>query len=463
MSKVIGKVKTLAKAIKAAQNEVRGKNIHVNSRTVIDEYHEWRILSEDLFDQYFDDSNSHFEKFKSFPTDGNGFTLMNYFDQQYPIFKLLINKIEKDEDLNTSKQNIKRKQSQNPEKTVFISHASKDKEIVDAFVDVILQGGLSVPINEIFCVSTDGTKIESGEDWRNSILESLNSAKVNFLIITPNYKESEVCLNEMGASWVTNAKVLPMIVEPINYKIVGVIQKPKQIEKLLDEKSLDRIKDVLQEKLEISSDKIKSDRWTTKKKEFLSRVNSYLEDNQFEVPIDRSTFDSLLQDKEDLEKTVNNLIQEKAELQKLNEALEKAKDITEVQKNKEELNPSTQFQEFEKLCEIAREGLAIHYPIVNGVIFKTFTGKQISISWKGYKNELDEAVANDFIDTDLEADFSTTREMIELNKALNDIENFLFNELTEDFYHNFEAKYDAPLKFDNKKFWEEVFETSVFI
>lgn len=463
MSEVIEKVKNLAEAIKAAQNDEREEKAHVNSRAVIDEYHEWRILSEDLFNQYFDDSNSHYKKFINLPTEGNGFTLMKYFSQQYPIFKLLINKIENGEDLKRSKQNKDEIKSQNPEKTVFISHASKDKEIADAFVDVILQGGLSVPIEEIFCVSTDGTKIESGEDWRNTIYESLNSAKINFLIITPNYKESEVCLNEMGASWVTNAKILPMIVEPINYETVGVIQKPKQIEKLLDEKSLDRIKDVLQEKLEIPPIKIKSDRWTAKKKEFLTRVNKHLKETTFQVPIDRSTFDKLLQEKDDLEKTIENLIHEKSKLVELNKELEKTKDKIDVQMLKDELNPSSQFQEFEELCEIVKEGLTIYSPIVNGVIFKTYTGKQISIRWREYKDELDEAIANDFIDTELEADFDTTREMRELKKALDEIDNFLSDELSDDFSDNFETKYNAPLKLDNKLFWEEVFDTSVFI
>ena len=106
---------------------------------------------------------------------------------------------------------------------IFISHAIKDKEIADAFVDVILHGALSVSIDEIFCVSTDGTKIKSGDDWRNSIRENIFSAKINFLLISPNYKESEVCMNEMGAAWMTDAIVLPLIIDPINYKTVGVI------------------------------------------------------------------------------------------------------------------------------------------------------------------------------------------------------------------------------------------------
>ena len=145
---------------------------------------------------------------------------------------------------------------------IFISHSGKDKRIVDDFVDLILHGGLSVPIDKIFCTSTDGMKIESGDDWRDSIQKALKNAKINFLIITPNYKESEVCMNEMGAAWVSEAKVLPMIVEPINYETVGVIQEPNQIEKIANEKSLDRIKDIVQDYLSIPSELVRSDRWT---------------------------------------------------------------------------------------------------------------------------------------------------------------------------------------------------------
>lgn len=156
---------------------------------------------------------------------------------------------------------------------IFVSHAIKDEKIAKAFVDLILHGSLYIPINEIYCISADGTKIKSGDDWRKSIRNAIREVKINFLIITPNYKNSEVCLNEMGAAWVSDAKVIPMIIEPITYKTVGVIQEPNQIEKLTDEKSLDRIKDFIQEELEIYN--TSNERWTAKKKEFLEIVNHY--------------------------------------------------------------------------------------------------------------------------------------------------------------------------------------------
>jgi len=460
MQNNIEKLKTLAENIQAAKLGKRGKEIHSNSHTVIDEYHEWRTESEDLFEQYFDQSNALYENFINLPRDGNGFVLMDYFKQQYPIFKLLIKKIESGEVMKTKITKVKEEKAKEG-KTIFISHAIKDKDIIEAFVDLILHGALSVQIDKIFCISTDGTKIKSGSDWRNSIKENLLNAKINFLFITPNYKESEVCLNEMGAAWVTSATVLPLIVDPINYKTVGIIQEPNQIEKLLDEKSLDRIKDIVQEKLEIPSTLIKSERWTAKKKEFLVRVKKHLANNSFEVPMDRNAFTSLLKEKDDLDKTVENLIEEKKDLESLIKDLKKTKDKTEVTAIIKSRKPSSEFQEFEELCSVVMDQLATNNSIINGIIYKTYSGKKLDIQWQGNESELDEALANDFITEGLEADWHTTKKMRNIKKALDKVSEYIEGDLNDDFFESFDQTYDSPMEMGNKSFWEEVFEASI--
>lgn len=457
--KQIDKLKSLAENIQSAKLGQRGEKAHSNSYIVIDEYHEWRAESEDLFSMYFDDSNKQYKEFVELPKDGNGYTLMHYFNQQYPIFKLLIKKIENGEEMK-SKMKIDA-EPENIGKTVFISHASKDKEIIDAFVDLILHGALSIPIDKIFCVSTDGTKIKSGADWRDSINESLLSAKVNFLIITPNYKESEVCLNEMGAAWVTSATVLPLIVEPINYNTVGVIQEPNQIEKLLDETSLDRIKDVIQEKLEIPSALIKSDRWTVKKKEFLLRVKKHLLAVPFETPIDRDEFKKLQEERIDLENTINSLIDEKIELESIINELKKAKDKEEVSAILKSKKNSSQFQEFLDLCSNVKKLLYRNNSILNGILFKSYSGKEITIQWEGNKEVLDEALANDFIDEDLDIRWDETTEMKRIEIALNKVSTFINKDLSDDFLESYEENFDSPMNLNNKMFWEELFEANI--
>lgn len=346
-------------------------------------------------------------------------------------------------------------------KKIFISHAVKDKEIADAFVDVILQGAISVPINEIFCVSTDGTKIKSGDDWRDSIKENIISAKINFLLISPNYKESEVCMNEMGAVWMTKSLVLPLIIDPINYKTVGVIQEPNQIEKLLDEKSLDRIKDIVQEELQISNSLIKSDRWTVKKKEFLIRVKRHLELNPFETPMDRTIFKQLEKDKIDLEYTINNLIKEKSELESLVNELKSLKDKKAVQSVVKKRTKRTQFDEFIELCNEVKKLLNNQESIINGIIFKSYSGKDIKIGWEGNRDELGEALANDYIDEDLDVQWESTKEMIAINHALNKVSKFISSDLKDDFYESYDEKFDAKMSINNKGFWEEIFDVSI--
>ena len=457
--KQIDKLKSLAENIQLAKLGKRGKEAHINSYIVIDEYHEWRAESEDLFSEFFDESNNHYKEFIELPKDGNGHVLMHFFNQQYPIFKLLIKKIENGEVMKTKK--IIETEPNKEKKSVFISHASKDKEIVDAFVDLILHGSLSVPIDEIFCVSTDGTKIKSGADWRDSINESLLSAKVNFLIITPNYKESEVCLNEMGAAWVTSATVLPLIVEPINYETVGIIQEPNQIEKLLDEKSLDRIKDIVQEKLGISPALIKSDRWTVKKKEFLIRVKKHIESNPFEVPMDRNLFKKLLTENVELEKTIDSLIREKSELENLINELKKAKDKSEFAEIIKNSKPSSQFQEFIELCSIVKKRLYRNSSIINGIIFKSYSGKDIKIKWEGNKEEIDEAYANDYIDDDLVVKWDETSEMKKIRDALDNVSAYIESDLDEAFFESYKENFNTPLNINNKLFWEELFDISI--
>jgi len=340
---------------------------------------------------------------------------------------------------------------------IFVSHAVKDKVIANSFVDIILDQGLSVHINQIFCVSTDGAKIKSGEDWRNSIKEHILSAKIIFMLISPNFKESEVCLNEMGAAWVTNAVVIPLIIDPINYKTVGVIQEPTQIEKLLDEKSLDRIKDIVQEKLSIPPALIKSDRWTAKKTEFLLGLKKHLESSPFDIPVDRSAFQQLQKDKENLEKTVEGLINEKSELDILIKELVQAKDKSEVAIILKKNNPSTQYQEFDELCSAATKLLNKQPPIINGIIFKDFSKKEIKIGFERLREDIDDAIANDFIDEDLDVKWHDTKEMQKIYDSLLDLDKFLTqHELKKEFFESFEDDYDVPLDLRNKGFWEKV-------
>lgn len=66
-------------------------------------------------------------------------------------------------------------------KNFFISHAVKDKEIADTFVDVILDGALSVPIDEMALIEHN--------EYNSKILEEIKKMgiTVSFLMIRENF------------------------------------------------------------------------------------------------------------------------------------------------------------------------------------------------------------------------------------------------------------------------------------
>lgn len=134
--------------------------------------------------------------------------------------------------------NPKAGHKKNDNNRIFISHSSKDHLLVNSFCDLILNNALGIDTaKQVFNTSLDGSKPHSGEDFRKSIKEELQSAGVVLQFITKNYKSSEVCLNEMGAAWVLNGQVIPLVLEPGAYD-VGFINSTIQQVKLWDADAL---------------------------------------------------------------------------------------------------------------------------------------------------------------------------------------------------------------------------------
>ena len=148
---------------------------------------------------------------------------------------------------------------------IFISHSSKDKEIVELFIN-LLTSALRIDPHDIFCTSY-ANSISIGDDWRNSIKKNLAEAEIVLLFISDNYKKSEICLNEMGAIYFcSEIQQIPLIIPPIRDNAVGILYEINQHENLLDLVGLERLKDKLSDK---STPKIKSDYWESNKKKFI--------------------------------------------------------------------------------------------------------------------------------------------------------------------------------------------------
>ncbi|MCZ4223305.1 toll/interleukin-1 receptor domain-containing protein [Pedobacter rhodius] len=157
------------------------------------------------------------------------------------------------------------------EGTIFISHSSKDEPIVSAFIDKILTVGLGISREKIFYTSAKDTGIKSGSDFKAAIKDNMKNAVAVIQIITSNYKESEICLNEMGAAWVLSDNVIPFILDGIRFDNVGFIHNTTQLLKLNSADDLFKFQDDHDELYE--GRRIKQSNYHKQVNEFIELIN----------------------------------------------------------------------------------------------------------------------------------------------------------------------------------------------
>ena len=104
---------------------------------------------------------------------------------------------------------------------VFISHSSADKPVVDSFVDNILVMGLGLSKNEIAYTSNEVYGVAPGDDISRYIKENIEAAEIVLMMISDNYKQSEVCLNEMGAAWALDKPFVSVLLPNTGYDKIG--------------------------------------------------------------------------------------------------------------------------------------------------------------------------------------------------------------------------------------------------
>ncbi len=172
--------------------------------------------------------------------------------------------------------------------SVFVSHSVKDCFIAKSFVKHILNLGLGIENKEIRCVSAPSNKIPPGRDWRNSLQKDIKSCKVIFQIITQNFLESKFCQYEVGAAWLSEAYIFPLIVDPISFSDAGALIEVSEIVKINDSSGLDRIKDILcsEEGLTLKCKLVSTTEWNSSKEWFIKDYETWLNSENPISPID---------------------------------------------------------------------------------------------------------------------------------------------------------------------------------
>ena len=153
-------------------------------------------------------------------------------------------------------------------KRIFISHSSKDKQIVSDFIDHILCLGIGINRNDIFCTSIEDIAIRNGEDIRSHIQDNIRCADFSFLLISDNYKASEICLNEMGAVWAYDSNVRLFLLPDTTFNSIGWLCDTRKANNITDTVALDLLYKEMHEYYSLPDNFIN---WSQQREIFINR------------------------------------------------------------------------------------------------------------------------------------------------------------------------------------------------
>ncbi len=156
---------------------------------------------------------------------------------------------------------------------IFISHAADDESLVEEFVD-LLQVGVGVHPDDIFCSSLPGMGIPTGMDFIKYIKSKIQNPDFVILIVTKEFLQSEFCHNEVGASWALSLPIRPLLVPPLKFNNVRGVLAGTQIAMLNDKEILSDLRDEITEKLNLTP--FRTSHWERKRDKFLAKLEELL-------------------------------------------------------------------------------------------------------------------------------------------------------------------------------------------
>lgn len=101
-------------------------------------------------------------------------------------------------------------------KKLFISHAGKDQDMVDAFVAMLT--GAGVPDSILFYSSSPGSGIPVGCNIYEHLRQQLINNVYVIFMLSENYYDSTACVSEMGAVWALNAPHCVVLLPGLGYR-----------------------------------------------------------------------------------------------------------------------------------------------------------------------------------------------------------------------------------------------------
>ncbi len=237
------------------------------SHDAMEAYRCWYEQSFVLFDRFFENDCKEFVNFSSVDnTSTNGYELKENYNKIRKDFCVLVERIEYGEAYKGRQISLPAVTSTVSGKRVFISHSSEDQDLVNRFVDSIMQLGMNIDPSLIAYTAREDMGVAPGENIPKYIRDNIACADIVLLMISDNYKTSEVCLNEMGAAWALNRTIVQILLPNTSFDKLGWLCSLDKSVKINDSNAIDGLCEVFEKKLDV---RLKLSSWNRYKEDFV--------------------------------------------------------------------------------------------------------------------------------------------------------------------------------------------------
>lgn len=340
---------------------------------------------------------------------------------------------------------------QTEKRTIFLSHASKDKTLADKLAD-LLTNGCGVNPNDILCTSLEGKGIPAGTpNFIEYLREQIREPRLVVLLLSENYFASLFCLCELGAVWGMGLSCFPLVVPPTTRSKLKATLAVTQAGNITSQSDLDELRDVVKDK--VGRD-VPTATWSVKRDAFLNGLEDLIQSlpGPTHVPLEKlnaaeDKYQAAMADIGSKEKEIELL---KTQIHDL----EKCKDRDQVSTVARKY--SNDDEVFGELCANTRSALENLERATKITLFWSIRDDNYRPKERYEWDKVQEAETMEEVYVD---DFCYPNEehprVAKAQEALGELQNFLCELKNPEFKQRFERENEFPLSVTNKDFWSK--------
>ena len=137
---------------------------------------------------------------------------------------------------------------------IFISHSSADKQIAEAFID-LLKAALPLSSKDIRCTSVDGYKLAAGTNSDEQLRQEVFEAQAFLALLSPTSIQSIYVMFELGARWGAKRYLAPVMVAGLTPNALKAPLSAIHAVTGISEGDLHQLMDTLSERLNVEAEK----------------------------------------------------------------------------------------------------------------------------------------------------------------------------------------------------------------